>query len=66
MDVVDLLFGIVIQVWVFVQVMVCYVKKNGIILVLVGYVIKDGQIVGLCVVEYMVDVVFYFEGDGVY
>lgn len=47
----------------FVFELICYVKENGVVLVFVGYVIKDGVIVGLCVLEYMVDVVMSFEGE---
>lgn len=39
------------------------VKIYKIIVVIVGYVIKDGFIVGLRVLEYMVDCVLYFEGE---
>lgn len=30
---------------------------------MVGYVMKEGNLVGLCVFEYIVDMVLYFEGD---
>lgn len=43
-----------------------FVKIKGILIFIVGYVIKEGVIVGLCMLEYMVDVVFYFEGDWYY
>lgn len=43
--------------------LVRFVKEIGIVVFLVGYVIKEGGIVGLCVFEYMVDVVLYFEGE---
>lgn len=33
------------------------------VVIIVGYVIKEGLIVGLCIMEYFVDVVFNFEGD---
>lgn len=39
------------------------VKWENIILLIVGYVIKDGVLVGFCVLEYLVDMVLYFEGD---
>lgn len=38
-------------------------KRNGISVVLVGHVTKDGQIAGPRVVEHMVDTVLYFEGE---
>lgn len=38
-------------------------KINGIIIFIVGYVIKGGVIVGFKILEYMVDIVLYFEGD---
>lgn len=42
------------------------VKMNGIVIFIVGYVMKEGFIVGLWMLEYMVDMVFYFEGDKYY
>lgn len=38
-------------------------KERGMPLVLVGQVTKDGQIAGPRIVEHLVDVVLYFEGD---
>ncbi|MDP7142209.1 MAG: DNA repair protein RadA [Alphaproteobacteria bacterium] len=38
-------------------------KKNGICVLFVGHVTKDGQIAGPRVLEHMVDTVLYFEGD---
>jgi DNA repair protein RadA/Sms len=38
-------------------------KKQGITLVLVGHVTKEGQLAGPRVLEHMVDAVLYFEGD---
>lgn len=43
--------------------LVCYVKQSGMVIFLVGYVIKEGVLVGLWVFEYMVDIVLYFEGE---
>lgn len=40
-----------------------YAKENGVILVLVGHVTKDGSIAGPRVLEHMVDVVMSFEGE---
>jgi DNA repair protein RadA/Sms len=40
-------------------------KQQGIAMVLVGHVTKDGQIAGPRVLEHLVDTVLYFEGDGV-
>jgi len=40
-----------------------YAKQNGVVLVLVGHVTKDGSIAGPRVLEHMVDVVMSFEGD---
>ena len=40
-----------------------FAKRNGISVVLVGHVTKDGQIAGPRVVEHMVDTVLYFEGE---
>ena len=39
------------------------VKKEGLPVILVGHVTKDGQIAGPRVLEHMVDTVLYFEGD---
>ena len=40
-----------------------YAKENGVGLVLVGHVTKDGSIAGPRVLEHMVDVVMSFEGE---
>jgi len=40
-----------------------YAKQNGVALVLVGHVTKDGTIAGPRVLEHMVDVVMSFEGE---
>ncbi len=40
-----------------------YAKENGVVLVLVGHVTKDGNIAGPRVLEHMVDVVMSFEGE---
>ena len=40
-----------------------YAKTNGCAVFLVGHVTKDGSIAGPRVLEHMVDVVLYFEGD---
>jgi DNA repair protein RadA/Sms len=40
-----------------------YAKENGVALVLVGHVTKDGSIAGPRVLEHMVDVVMAFEGE---
>ena len=40
-----------------------YAKENGVALVLVGHVTKDGNIAGPRVLEHMVDVVMAFEGE---
>lgn len=41
-----------------------YAKQNGIAVVLVGHVTKEGALAGPRVLEHMVDTVLYFEGDG--
>lgn len=38
-------------------------KKQGVIMVLVGHVTKEGQIAGPKLLEHMVDTVLYFEGE---
>ena len=40
-----------------------YAKTNGCAIILVGHVTKEGAIAGPRVLEHMVDVVLYFEGD---
>lgn len=40
-----------------------YAKQNGVALLLVGHVTKDGSIAGPRVLEHMVDVVMSFEGE---
>ena len=40
-----------------------YAKENGVALVLIGHVTKDGNIAGPRVLEHMVDVVMSFEGE---
>ncbi|WP_166415474.1 DNA repair protein RadA [Cochlodiniinecator piscidefendens] len=40
-----------------------FAKRNGMAVILVGHVTKDGQIAGPRVVEHMVDTVLYFEGE---
>ena len=43
--------------------MVRYAKKQGIAVLIVGHVTKEGAIAGPRVLEHMVDTVLYFEGD---
>ncbi|MBU2418416.1 MAG: DNA repair protein RadA, partial [Alphaproteobacteria bacterium] len=43
--------------------MVRLAKSQGVAVVLVGHVTKDGQVAGPRVVEHMVDTVLYFEGE---
>ena len=40
-----------------------FAKRQGLSVILVGHVTKDGQIAGPRVVEHMVDTVLYFEGE---
>jgi len=40
-----------------------YCKSRGIVVILVGHVTKDGQIAGPKLLEHMVDVMLYFEGE---
>lgn len=46
-----------------VGIFICVVKECNLFLLLIGYVIKDGFIVGFWMFEYFVDVVCSFEGD---
>jgi DNA repair protein RadA/Sms len=43
-----------------------YAKENGVSVVLVGHITKDGSIAGPKVLEHIVDVVLQFEGDNNY
>ena len=43
--------------------LVTFAKRQGISVILVGHVTKEGQIAGPRVVEHMVDTVLYFEGE---
>jgi DNA repair protein RadA/Sms len=55
--------GTVSQVRAATQSLIRYAKTEGVALLLVGHVTKDGQIAGPKVVEHMVDTVLSFEGD---
>ena len=55
--------GTVSQVRVSGQELIHFAKANGVAVILVGHVTKDGQIAGPRVLEHMVDTVVYFEGD---
>jgi len=62
-DTVDSAPGSVSQVRSAAHELTTFAKHNGISVVLVGHVTKDGQIAGPRVVEHMVDTVLYFEGE---
>ena len=55
--------GSVSQVRESAAMMMRYAKTNGCAVILVGHVTKEGAIAGPRVLEHMVDVVLYFEGD---
>ena len=55
--------GTVSQVRASAQELIKYAKTQGVALILVGHVTKEGQIAGPRVLEHMVDVVLHFEGD---
>lgn len=55
--------GSVSQVRESAAVLMRYAKTNGCAIFLVGHVTKEGAIAGPRVLEHMVDVVLYFEGD---
>jgi DNA repair protein RadA len=42
---------------------IAFCKAKGIIVIMVGHITKDGQIAGPKLLEHMVDVVIYFEGE---
>ena len=62
-DTVDSAPGSVSQVRSAAHELTTFAKRNGISVILVGNVTKDGQIAGPRVVEHMVDTVLYFEGE---
>jgi len=62
-DTVESAPGSVAQVRASAHELVRFAKKQGIAVVLVGHVTKEGQIAGPRVVEHMVDTVLYFEGE---
>lgn len=55
--------GSVSQIRESTSVLMRYAKTNGCAIFLVGHVTKEGAIAGPRVLEHMVDVVLYFEGD---
>jgi DNA repair protein RadA/Sms len=63
LDTVEAAPGSVSQVRSAAHELTTFAKTNGIAVVLVGHVTKDGQIAGPRVVEHMVDTVLYFEGE---
>ena len=62
-DTVDSAPGSVSQVRSAAHELTTFAKRNGMSVILVGHVTKDGQIAGPRVVEHMVDTVLYFEGE---
>ena len=62
-DMIDGAPGTVSQVRASAFELIRYAKENGVALVLVGHVTKDGTIAGPRVLEHMVDVVMSFEGE---
>ncbi len=62
-DNVDSAPGSVSQVRAVAHELTSFAKRNGVSVVMVGHVTKEGQIAGPRVVEHMVDTVLYFEGE---
>jgi DNA repair protein RadA/Sms len=62
-DALDAAPGTVSQVRAATQSLIRYAKMEGVALLLVGHVTKEGQIAGPKVIEHMVDTVLSFEGD---
>ena len=62
-DHVDSAPGSVSQVRASAHELTTFAKRNGMSVVMVGHVTKDGSIAGPRVVEHMVDTVLYFEGE---
>ncbi|WP_322893506.1 MULTISPECIES: DNA repair protein RadA [unclassified Yoonia] len=55
--------GSVAQVRASAHELTSFAKRNGMSVIMVGHVTKDGSIAGPRVVEHMVDTVLYFEGE---
>jgi DNA repair protein RadA/Sms len=62
-DTVEAAPGTVTQVRTAAQEIIRAAKSQGMAVIFVGHVTKDGQIAGPRVLEHMVDTVLYFEGD---
>ncbi len=62
-DTLDAAPGTVGQVRACAQALVRVAKKQGVVVLIVGHVTKDGAIAGPRVMEHMVDAVLYFEGE---
>ncbi len=62
-DTIDATPGSVSQVRSCAHELTTFAKRNGVAVIMVGHVTKDGQIAGPRVVEHMVDTVLYFEGE---
>lgn len=62
-DSIDSAPGTVTQVRTSAQEIIRMAKSQGIAVIFVGHVTKDGQIAGPRVLEHLVDTVLYFEGD---
>ncbi|MDR2458874.1 MAG: DNA repair protein RadA [Holosporales bacterium] len=55
--------GSISQVRFCTQELVKFAKSNGVIVIIVGHITKDGTIAGPKTLEHMVDCVLYFEGE---
>ena len=55
--------GTIAQLRAAAQAFIAYAKQENVAVILVGHVTKDGQIAGPRLLEHMVDVVIYFEGE---
>jgi DNA repair protein RadA/Sms len=62
-DTVDSVVGGVPQIRAVTSALIAIAKQRGIAVVIVGHVTKDGSIAGPRVLEHLVDIVLYFEGD---
>ncbi len=60
---IDSIPGTVTQIRAIALELINFCKNHNIILLMVGHVTKEGQIAGPKLLEHMVDVVMYFEGD---
>ncbi len=65
-EVVDAIPGTLTQIRECTSRLLRYAKENGVAVILIGHITKDGQLAGPKVLEHIVDTVLQFEGDSQY